>query len=202
MANLNIKIMESNDEIKKQINAALAGQINKRLTKSIRKIETAIIPVVRGALMSSPEIASLKGGVLQAEFGLQSDPTSQIISAITESLNITFQKVNKNLDGGFLLEMQPTSFSNVLSLSVAEQLIEGGRIPWLNWLLTAGDSILIANFGVEFGSYGRTGKARMSGNFAPYKVHSSFSGTPDNNFITRAITAVYPQIKEIIRKEL
>ena len=152
--------------------------------------------------MSSPEIASLKGGVLQAEFGLQSDPTSQIISAITESLNITFQKVNKNLDGGFLLEMQPTSFSNVLSLSVAEQLIEGGRIPWLNWLLTAGDSILIANFGVEFGSYGRTGKARMSGNFAPYKVHSSFSGTPDNNFITRAITAVYPQIKEIIRKEL
>ena len=202
MANLNIKIMESNDEIKKQINAALAGQINKRLTKSIRKIETAIIPVVRGALMSSPEIASLKGGVLQAEFGLQSDPTSQIVSAITESLNITFQKVNKNLDGGFLLEMQPTSFSNVLSLSVAEQLIEGGRIPWLNWLLTAGDSILIANFGVEFGSYGRTGKARMSGNFAPYKVHSSFSGTPDNNFITRAITAVYPQIKEIIRKEL
>ena len=202
MANLNIKIMESNDEIKKQINAALAGQINKRLTKSIRKIETAIIPVVRGALMSSPEIASLKGGVLQAEFGLQSDPTSQIVSAITESLNITFQKVNKNLDGGFLLEMQPTSFSNVLSLSVAEQLIEGGRIPWLNWLLTAGDSILIANFGVEFGSYGRTGKARMSGNFAPYKVHSSFSGTPDNNFITRAIAAVYPQIKEIIRKEL
>ena len=81
-------------------------------------------------------------------------------------------------------------------------LIEGGRIPWLNWLLTAGDSILIANFGVEFGSYGRTGKARMSGNFAPYKVHSSFSGTPDNNFITRAIAAVYPQIKEIIRKEL
>lgn len=202
MANLNIKIMESNDEIKKQINAALAGQINKRLAKSIRKIETAIIPVVRGALTSSPEIASLKGGVLQAEFGLQSDPTSQIISAITESLNITFQKVNKNLDGGFLLEMQPTSFSNVLSLSVAEQLIEGGRIPWLSWLLTAGDSILIANFGVEFGSYGRTGRARMSGNFAPYKVHSSFSGTSDNNFITRAITAVYPQIKEIIRKEL
>ena len=97
MANLNIKIMESNDEIKKQINAALADQVNKRLAKSIRKIETAIIPVVRGALMSSPEIASLKGGVLQAEFGLQSDPTSQIVSAITESLNITFQKVNKNL---------------------------------------------------------------------------------------------------------
>ena len=202
MANLNIKIMESNDEIKKQINAALASQINKRLAKSIRKIETAIIPVVRGALMSSPEITSLKAGILQAEFGLQSDPTSQIISAITESLNITFQKVNKNLDGGFLLEMQPTSFSNVLSLSVAEQSIEGGRIPWLNWLLTAGDSILIANFGVEFGSYGRTGRARMSSDFAPYKVHSAFSGTPDNNFITRAISSVYPQIKEIIGKEL
>jgi hypothetical protein len=202
MVNINIKIMESDDDIRKQINAALVDQVTKRLAKSTRRIKDAIIPLVRGALLSSPEISSLKGGVLQAEFGLGSDPTAQIISAITGSLNVRLQRVNKNLDGGFTLEMQPTNFSNLLSLSSAEQQIVGGSIPWLSWLLTAGDSILIANFGVEFGSYGRTGRARMSGNFAPYKVHSSFSGTPDNNFITRAIEMISPQIKDIIRKEL
>jgi|TARA_R110000751_G_scaffold93068_2_gene181844 hypothetical protein len=202
MVNVSIKIMESNDDIQKQINAALASEVNKKLTRSIRKIESAIIPLIKAALMGSPEIASLKGGILRAEFGLVFDPTSQIISAVAESVNIRIQRVNKSLNGGFVLEIQPTSFSNLLSLATAEQPIEGGSIPWLNWLLTAGDSILIANFGVEFGSYGRTGKARMSSNFAPYKVHSSFSGTPDNNFVTRSIETVYPQIEDIIRKEL
>jgi hypothetical protein len=192
MVNVSIKIMESNDDIQKQINAALASEVNKKLTRSIRKIESAIIPLIKAALMGSPEIASLKGGILRAEFGLVFDPTSQIISAVAESVNIRIQRVNKSLNGGFVLEIQAT----------AEQPIEGGSIPWLNWLLTAGDSILIANFGVEFGSYGRTGKARMSSNFAPYKVHSSFSGTPDNNFVTRSIETVYPQIEDIIRKEL
>jgi len=202
MPNVNIKIMESDEAIRRQINGALSSQINKNLTKSVSRIQSAIVPIVKGALMSSPEIASLKGGVLQAEFGLESDPTSSIIAAIVGSLNVSIQKVDKNLNGGFLLEMQPTDFSNLLSLSAAEQPIKGGSIPWLNWLLTAGDSIIIANFGVEFGTHGRTGRARMSSNFAPYKVHSSFSGTADNNFITRAIEGVYPQIKEIIRKEL
>ena len=202
MANINIKILESDDTIRKQINNALSEQVNKRLTKSVSRIKSAIGPVIRGALARSPEITSLKGGILQAEFGLETDPTSQILSAIVGSLNIRVQRVNKNLDGGFTLEMQPADFSNLLSLSAAEQPIKGGSIPWLSWLLTAGDSILIANFGVELGTHGRTGRARMSSNFAPYKVHSSFSGTSDNNFITRAIEGVMPQIQEIIRKEL
>jgi hypothetical protein len=202
MANINIKIMESDDAIRKQINAALAGEVNKRLAKTVNRIKSSIIPIIRGALASSPEISSLKSGILQAEFGLTADPTSQIISAIVGSLDVRLQRVDKNLNGGFLLEMQPTDFSNLLTLSSAEQPIEGGSIPWLSWLLTAGDSIIIANFGVELGSHGRTGRARMSSSFAPYKVNSSFSGTPDNNFITRAIEGVYPQIKEVIRKEL
>ena len=202
MANVNIKITESNDAIRRQINEALSDQVNKQLTKAVSRIKSAIIPIIRRALASSPEISSLKSGILQAEFGLQSDPTSQIISAIVGSLDVRIQRVDKNLNGGFLLEMQPTDFSNLLSLSAAEQPIKGGSLPWLSWLLTAGDSIIIANFGVELGSYGRTGRARMSSNFAPYKVHSSFSGTSDNNFITRAIEGVYPQIKDAIRKEL
>ena len=62
--------------------------------------------------------------------------------------------------------------------------------------------MIIADFGVEFGDYGRTGQARMVRKPAPYKVNSAFSGTSDNNFITRTIDRVSSQIQEVIRRAL
>ena len=97
--------------------------------------------------------------------------------------------------------MQPSNFANLLSLPEASQPIEGGSLPWLSWLLTAGDSIIIANFGVEFGSFpqSRTGGARMAQKAAPYKVNSAFSGTEDDNFITRSISVASGEIRRIIK---
>ena len=197
-----IKILDSNATIQKEINMALSGQVNKRLTKVASKVRSQVIPVIQTALISSPEISSLSGGTLRGEFGLTSDPSSQLVSAIVDSLEVRVTPVNANLNGGFTLVMQPSNFANLFSLSSAEQPIEGGSIPWLKWLLTLGDSVIIADFGVEFGAHGRTGQARMARKPAPYKVNSAFSGTPDNNFITRAIDRVFPQIQEIIRRAL
>tara|TARA_B100000929_G_scaffold289663_1_gene280886 strand:- start:1431 stop:2033 length:603 start_codon:yes stop_codon:yes gene_type:complete len=197
-----IKILDSNATIQKEINMALSGQVNKRLTKVASKVRSQVIPVIQTALISSPEISSLSGGTLRGEFGLTSDPSSQLVSAIVDSLEVRVTPVDANLNGGFILVMQPSNFANLFSLSLAEQPIEGGSIPWLKWLLTLGDSVIIADFGVEFGAHGRTGQARMARKPAPYKVNSTFSGTPDNNFITRAIDRVFPQIQEIIRRAL
>ena len=98
--------------------------------------------------------------------------------------------------------MQPTNFINLLGLGEAQQPVRGGSLPWLRWLLTAGDSIIIRNFGVEFGPFGRTGEARMVPDFAPYKVDSSFSGTPEDNFISRAVSRVGNQIENEMKKAL
>jgi hypothetical protein len=183
---------------------ALSREANKRLAKAVSRVNAKVTPVIENALMNSPEIMSLSSGRLRAEFGLTFDPSSQIVSAIMDSLEVKVQKVDAELNGGLTLIMQPSDFANLLSLPVAEQPIEkGGRIPWLRWLLTMGDSVVVADFGVEFGPHGRTGKARMArGKFSPYKVNSSFSGTAENNFVTRAIERAYPAIKDIIRKEL
>ena len=163
------------------------------------KIEGQVRPIIEGALLASPEIASLSNGVLKAEFGLTFDPTSQLVSAIVSSIDVNIDKLNVNMQGGFTLTIQPTNYTNLLSLSIAEQDIEGGStIPWLDWLLNLGDSIVVASFGVEFGNHGRTGLAHMSKGFAPYKVNSAFSGTADDNFITRAIARVSPEIRQII----
>ena len=196
-----INIIESDRDIQKKINAALAKEVNKSLAFTSRVLKSRIEPIIRSALLSSPEISSLKGGILKAEFGLISDPTGAIINAIISSLKVDFVKVDKTFSGGIVIVMQPDNFANLFSLSGAEQPLDDyGSLPWLQWLLTLGDAVIITDYGVEFGNLpgSRTGLAVMRRGKAPYKVNSAFSGTPENNFITRAITRVRSQIVRII----
>lgn len=200
---LSIKLLENDKIIQRKINEAYAKELNKSLSRKVPTIKSKLIPIIRAALNASPEINSLRGGGLLAlEFGLESDPTSSIIESIIDSLEVNFTPINpKTFAGGFSLVMQPSNFANLLSLPEASQPIEGGSLPWLSWLLTAGDSIIIANFGVEFGSFpqSRTGGARMAQKAAPYKVNSAFSGTEDDNFITRSISVASGEIRRIIK---
>lgn len=197
-----ITIIESDSDIQKKINKALAKEVNKSLAFTARLLKSRIDPIIKTALTSSPEITSLRGGILKAEFGLTSDPTSAIVNAIVASLTVDYIKVDEKFNGGITLVMQPDTFSNLFSLSAAEQPLDDyGSLPWLQWLLTLGDAIIITDFGVEFGDLpgSRTGLAVMRRKNAPYKVNSAFSGTPDNNFITRAVQRVRSQIERTIQ---
>lgn len=195
-----IKFRETDAQVVAAINSALAKEINLVIKNLLPTLKQKIIPVIRLALASSPEITSLQNGVLRAEFGLDSDPTAQLIEEILSTLEFRPLYAQKNRGGGIEILMQPSDYSNILGKSFAQQAIDGGSLPWLSWLLTLGDSIIITGFGVEFGSFktSRTGDARMSSKMAPYKVNSAFSGTLNDNFITRAINRVYPQIQSII----
>ena len=199
MAKSSIRLVESSAEIQKRVEKALKTEVNKVLSKSAKSIEAKIKPLIQGALINSPEIQSLNGGTLAADFGLTSNPGNQIVTAIISTLRVRTQRGKGRELGGVIVELQPTDYSNLLGLPVAEQQVDGGSIPWLYWLLTQGDAILIANYGVEYGQFGRTGEARMSEKFAPFKVNSAFSGTPENNFITRAVNTVSKQIRQAIQ---
>tara|TARA_R110000824_G_scaffold78917_1_gene198913 strand:+ start:1941 stop:2546 length:606 start_codon:yes stop_codon:yes gene_type:complete len=199
---LKLTLLDNTQEVQKKVTKALAVELNKRLASSVNKLRERIKPIIETALLSSPEIRSLSGGTLAAEFGLDSDPTSSIVRAIVDSVEVKVKKASSKDLGGFELVMQPTNFINLLGLGEAQQPVRGGSLPWLRWLLTAGDSIIIRNFGVEFGPFGRTGEARMVPDFAPYKVDSSFSGTPEDNFISRAVSRVGNQIENEMKKAL
>ena len=198
----NLKIIESVRSIEQKINKSLATQVNKVLPKAATRIKSRILELATFALSTSPEIASLSNGSLRGDFGLTSNVAGPLVDAIVSTLDVKVNKVNNNLQGGITLVMQPSDFSNLFSLPFAYQPIEGGNIPWLEWLLTLGDAVIIADFGVELGSgLGRSGKGHMVVG-GPYKVNSAYSGVPDNNFITRAIAKVSPQIKEVILKAI
>ena len=207
MADISLKVLESNNAIMKKIHIALAKEFNKTLSQSVARMYRELQPLISSALLSSPEMLSLSGGVLRVDFGLTSDPSSAIVSAIVSSLDIQIQPAKATaagIKGGLLITMQPIDYNNLFSLSVAEQMTaKGASLPWLQWLLTFGQQIIVANFGVEYGAgKGISGGGYMAVDERPFKVSSQYAGTVDDNFITRAVDGISPQIKGVIIKAM
>ena len=206
LMSISLKLIDSVAHIEKKILRAIVDEANKGFLKSVVKSKEPIKVIVRSALEASPEISSLNGGTLRADFGIPigKDVTTPIVSAIAESITFMTQKFSvkgKSISGGVTIGIQPSSFVNLLGLGITETE-NVGNIPWLQWLLTAGDSIIIADFGVDYGPYGRSGMARMTVSRRPFKVDSAFSGTPENNFITKALTPRAGDIEKAIIRSL
>lgn len=207
MSNFKLKIVDSNAKIEKSILAASETEIKAIFQKAKTKIHARIINLVVDALSRSPEIISLQSGSLKYDFGLDTDPTQEIIYAVANSTYVYFKnfKFNKNTVTNILsVYIQPEDFRNLLTSGFAQTITNNGQVlPWLTWLLTAGDSIIITQYHVDYGMYAssRSGGAIMKPGGA-FKVDSEFSGTIDNNFITRAIKGYEGEITDIIRNSL
>lgn len=203
---ISLKLTDTVANIEKSILRAIVDEANKGFLKSIARAKEPIKIIVRNAIEASPEISSLNGGTLRADFGIPigKDVTTPIVNAIAGSITFATQKFSakgKSIGGGVTIGIQPSTFVNLLGLGITETE-NVGNIPWLQWLLTAGDSIIIADFGVDYGPYGRSGMARMTAKRRPFKVDSSFSGTPQDNFITRALTPRAGEIEKAIIRSL
>ncbi len=199
-----LRFTQNQAAIGKQINKELAKEVNKKLNKILPFVTRQFKAILNTALINSPEIKSLAAGDLKGEFGLDSDPTQELVAAIMATLDVKVKTVTAKRKGGLSVVLQPNDYSNLLSQPWASQSIQNGSIPWLSWLLTLGDSIIIADYGVEFGAFpdSRSGLAKMATEVSPYKVNSQYSGTADNNFITRAIRRVRPELDRIFKGAL
>ncbi len=202
-----MKIVTSNARMRALINKALAKEGEKVLKTAASNIRKQVVEVVRRAIINCPEIRELSSGVLKFDFGLTEDPSTAIANSVAGSTRVSISKITsrgESFRGGIRITIQPSTFSNLLTLPIAEQAIEsGGSIPWLRWLLTAGDAIIIGDFGVDYEvGAGRTGGARMSESEKPFKVNPLYSGDEQDNFVTRAIAPTLKEISSIVRKEL
>lgn len=204
MQRYSIKILDSKIKIMNNISKALETDIANLLRSKIPKIESEVKAIVQSRLMICPEILSLKAGTLRLDFGIPIDPTDQIIYSIVNSIHAYFRnfRLNKKSVSTILsIYIQPSDFKNLLEnaygIVITEQL---EPIPWLEWLLTGGDAVQITGWQVDYGDFSgsRTGGAIM----VPvgfFKVDSQFSGTEENNFITRALSNIDEDIYRIIR---
>jgi hypothetical protein len=199
------KLLSSSSQIERDILKACEKEIRFILDKAKRKIHAEIINIVIEALQICPEINSLRSGKLKADFGLQQDPTEEIIYAIANSTEVSFKNFKlPSSKAALTVYIQPTDFNNLLSKEFATVITQKGQsLPWLSWMLLHGDSIIISEYHVEYGVFpdSRSGDAIMKPGKV-FKVDSSFSGSPENNFITRALSKYENQIKEIIGKSI
>lgn len=203
-----LKLTKTNAQIEKDILNALAKEANYIFKGALQRMTGPIRRIVGSAISTSPEIAALRSGTLRADFGITTgiDVTSPIIDAVSNSVNVymkPFSVRGRSISGGIFVNIQPDNFENLLSLTIGTTVTEkGDTLPWLDWLLNIGDSVIIADFGVEYGSFGRSGGARMSSKSRPFKVDSAFSGTIANNFVTRSLESREKQLLDVIARSV
>ncbi len=187
-------------EHKKLLREAFNKQIP-FLTKTVKK-------EVVSTIKASTEYKSLINarGLLRRQLGLGEqggdaegilNPVSAmaiILDLITEDILVTVSDKKEGTDFIIGVNIQLLTDINKLTSSDAARYIsinargEMHEIPWLEWLLTAGQSSVVMGYHVVYkeSAASRTGYAVM-GKGGSFSMESTYAGTKNNNFIVNSI---------------
>jgi hypothetical protein len=204
---ISFKLLDNSRTIQQKILDAMLPEIKKVMDRGILKIKSNLPNILRSAIQNSPEYQSLQAGKLKYEFGID-NADSKLNSLLTVwSTNIEYQYQqpyirSSTISGSFSANMVRADFSDVLYTDFAAVVdtMRGYTLPWLEWLLLEGDKTIIKDYSVKFGSNraSRTGYAIMQPSQKSWKVPSEFSGTINDNWITRAIDQATPEIEKML----
>jgi hypothetical protein len=189
---ISIQISDSIKTIEANINRAAAELANDIVTKNLSKISSSVKTLIPSWISVQPEIQSLLSSdpsSLAGQFGIigsAQNIVNNIVDSVVNSTEIKLIKYTSTLKGGLELRFQPSTFANLLSLPDGHTVYNGGDLHWLEWLLKRGDSIIVTNY--QYNPSTGLGRSGL-GNMIPggtFRIPPQFSGTEDNNFITRA----------------
>lgn len=198
--------------IEDNIRTACVSELNKRLNTGVLRnlLRSKTRDILQDAIESQPEYMSLAdpSGELKGALGVVDSATAlnAIVRTVVRSIEVRISPmrvVGTSIYGTITISAVPSDLSDVLSLSSGKYNTEKGEtIPWLEWLLTRGDEIIIATHDVVFdpklSAYSRTGGPVMKVSSSGWRVPPAFSGTIDNNFITRAVAAALPEVGDML----
>ena len=212
MAKSLIEITTSPSEFKKMVMQAIADHINSIAIKIAADVTETIKPLVYDAVHDCHEMQALRSSDLRAAMGLNPpqarDVSKQIAESVSSSLIVESGKVTPiNLSTMISIYVQPAGLDNVLSVggsTVNYTSTEGKQvtIPWLDWLLTEGDRILVSGFSLELGQgLGRSWGGRMvEAPTGSWRIEPQYAGTLTDNFVTRALAE--KKLESAISKEI
>ncbi len=217
---ITLKILESDKILKRRMLKALSIEIKRTINKASDGIEKDIRLAVFGWVFESPEMEDLRSGALRIDLGLtktQADQSSHSIAkTVADSTNVAVEVPKTPLAktrGKITINVQPKNFSNI---SINAHLVNwgmAGNVPWVDILLFRGDEIIVEDYDVEYGPFGRSGGGKMeedAGDLSGWgigissmtRVPPSFSGTVTDNFITRALRGKEAQIEKIVKQRI
>lgn len=204
---LSLTLLESDSYIKNQILEALSKQANIVLKNTSQKILPKIKILLENALKQEPEYISLISGQLRLEFGIPDvSVVDDIVKKLSETVSISVQNStikNNGVSGGILLTaLEKASMGGLINDSSGIVVdSKGYSLPWLQWLLYAGNKPIVKNYEVKIGpnSRSRTGMAIMIDSNKNWRVPTAFAGTINNNWIIRALDRVSNDIIKLIQ---
>lgn len=194
--------------------AAIVQETKEILNRTIDQLRIRIRPdlvnYVEKKLRQYPSNTyySLNFGELQRDFGFRpgENVAEQVVKTISSSIQLSKLGPTSVSLGGFRLEILKEGIQSLLNKGFAAYDSNGNTVDWLRWLLTAGDTIVVADYEVMKDkdtplSSSRSGYALM---ISPkmskgFRVDPNHSGTIDDNWITRALFSAQ---KDIVDKLL
>lgn len=210
-----VELKEAIVDVAKKIEKAFFALIKKRFGIDVVKINTKLLNniknVVRKNIEEHPTFISLLNGTLLFDLGLPLDRREWaavgMINQIVDGLNIQIIPIELIVGFEFDLkvvwsnEKQQELINNGFAayISVGKDKIKT-QITWLDWLLEAGQEIVVSAHHIEYGSGlkgSRTGGALMKKG-GSWHMLSQFAGTADDNFVTQSINKSIPEIQELI----
>lgn len=200
--NMSLKLLEI-DKLQQDILIAIHKHIKKDFKKYANYLEVSVASTLMTALLASPTMKELKSGRLREELGVEFVNEYGITMAVVNSAKLTVKEpkiIGAKIVASIKLEAGPYDLETLKSGDDGVQETEKGQmLPWLEWLTTLGDSVIVRDYEVKAGfpDRSRTGdKIMVKG--GGWRVPPEHSGTEENNFITRAIDESLPEIEKNI----
>lgn len=193
-------------EVKLESEAKIQQKIQKVFAARVARIDQqAILNVFKKAFEQRLEASrawdSLQGGRLAADFGLPRGSESARLDAIKRvwlnSFTVSSKKRSRNRIATyeFFIKGVDNSYGDVTRLAGSNVRTDEGRnLDWLNWLLNLGDSEIINDYTVKYGSFpgSRSGRAIMVVSVGDgFRVDPTFSGRRGNNIISDIAKDIY-----------
>lgn len=212
MAKSRIQIIESTSSISAKVLFEVAEQVDKKMRKATPQINLRVGELIEARIRATPHVKSLISGQLQADFGLNIGEAEEAIESllfvVKRSVKVNLGIKNRGSLGNSAWSMSvsilPDGFSDILKgIGTYQSPRSGEFIPWMEWLLTKGTTIIYDDFFVAKGEFrtSRSGFALMfpSGESGKiFRVDPNFAGTADDNFVVNTIASLLPEIGNIM----
>ncbi len=218
---ITFKITTPASDIQQAIGDAIAKHAYNSVYNPVEKLKNQVASFVQESIDASPEADDLINGFLRVEFGLV-NPAENVQSVITAIIKaakvipIPFKYVGQSLMQGQIgVGVLQKDLRDLLALPSASYFSDGKHaddVKWLEWLLIGDKDTVIPNFIISYSpvhkDYSRTGGGALmfpgergyslvSSGFVP----DSFTGTIEDNWLTRALSKIEGYLTPLVERE-
>lgn len=202
-----IEVKTTEDQLARGLMRELVKQLNRSLRPLKRVIQADMALAVPKIFVDRDVTgiySKLVNGPLNLDFGFvkgtEKSRIEEILTQIGKSVRVDYKDIRMSGSGftisnGFTVKILKDDFLDILGLPAATVLNLSSNprspleLPWLDWLLLRGDSIIISDHIIQFKEgVGRSGGAVMISNKGgAWTVPAGSSGTRDDNWLTKEV---------------